>query len=298
MGCPEWTLSKTEPVSLRDILKIMDFCLANERVFNEVLEVGGHEVLTYKEMMRVTAKVMGKKRTIFSLPIFPVWLSTFWVSKFSDSSRTFISPLVESLKHEMVAEPHPILEELDLEYISFADSVQDALGNKKDIPKLPKKIKDSAQEIKERNTVRSVQRLSNPLGKSATWVGKRYTHWLPNFFKSVVQVNTDEEENCTFHVIGIKEPILKLNFIKDRSHDDRQLFYISGGLLDKRSDMGWLEFREVLGGKYVMAAIHDFVPKLPWYIYVSTQAVVHLWVMNSFNKYLKRMNLRKPDTDL
>jgi uncharacterized protein YbjT (DUF2867 family) len=292
MGCPEWTLSKTQPISLRNMLEIMYFCMGNPTVYNEVLEVGGAEVLTYKKMMQITAEVMGKKRRIFAMPVFPVWLSTFWVSKFTDSSRTFISPLVESLKHEMIADSHPILKELNLDYLSFEDSVRDALNNKASIPQLPKKIKDSAQEIKERNTVRSVQRLANPLGKSATWVGKRYTHWLPNFFQSFIQVNTDEEENCTFHVLGIESPILKLNFIKDRSHKDRQLFYISGGLLDKRADMGWLEFREVLGGKYVLAAIHDFVPKLPWYVYVSTQAVVHLWVMNSFNKYLKKMKPR------
>ena len=297
MGCPEWTLSKTQPISLRNMLEIMDFCMGNPTVYNEVLEVGGDEVLTYKRMMEITAEVMGKKRRIFALPIFPVWLSTFWVSKFTDSSRTFISPLVESLKHEMIADSHPILKKLNLDYLSFEDSVRDALDNKDSYPKLPQKIKDTAQEIKERNTVRSVQRLSNPLMKSATWVGKRYTHWLPNFFQSFIQVKTDEEENCTFHIWGIKSPILKLNFIKDRSHEDRQLFYISGGLLDKRADMGWLEFREVLEGRYVLAAIHDFVPKLPWYIYVNTQAVVHLWVMNSFNKYLKKMKPRAADSE-
>ncbi len=274
------------------MLEIMDFCMGNPTVYNEILEVGGEEVLTYKRMMEITAEVMEKKRKIFAMPVFPVWLSTFWVSKFTDSSRTFISPLVESLKHEMIADPHPILKKLNLDYMSFEDSVRDALNNKESIPQLPKKIKDAAQEMKEKNTVRSIQRLSNPLMKSATWVGKRYTHWLPSFFQSFIQVNTDEDENCTFHILGIKSPILKLNFIKDRSHEDRQLFYISGGLLDKRADMGWLEFREVLGGRYVLAAIHDFVPKLPWYIYVNTQAVVHLWVMNSFNSYLKKMKPR------
>jgi hypothetical protein len=61
--------------------------------------------------------------------------------------------------------------------------------------------------------------------------------------------------------------------------------------------MGWLEFREVLDGEYVLAAIHDFVPKLPWYIYVNTQAIVHLWVMNSFNAYLKKMKPRASEDD-
>jgi hypothetical protein len=83
--------------------------------------------------------------------------------------------------------------------------------------------------------------------------------------------------------------LLKLQFIPDRSDDRRQLFYIVGGLLVKRVDYGWLEFRSVLKGRYVIAAIHEFVPTLPWYMYVLTQAVVHLWVMKSFSRYLRRL---------
>ena len=54
---------------------------------------------------------------------------------------------------------------------------------------------------------------------------------------------------------------------------------------------GRLEFREVLGGRYVLAAIHDFTPSLPWFIYNQTQARVHLWVMHAFQRYLKKMDV-------
>jgi len=47
-----------------------------------------------------------------------------------------------------------------------------------------------------------------------------------------------------------------------------------------------LEFREVLDGKYILSAIHEFVPRLPWLLYLNTQARLHLFVMNSFKKYL------------
>jgi hypothetical protein len=63
-------------------------------------------------------------------------------------------------------------------------------------------------------------------------------------------------------------------------------FFISGGLLVKRNDLGWLEFRSVLNDQYMIAAIHEFVPKLPWIIYKFTQAKVHLIVMKRFEKFL------------
>lgn len=286
MGCPNWTLSKTHPIALRDVLTILDLCIGNEDAYNEAIEVGGPDVLSYKEMLVTTAQLMGKKRLIFPLPIFPIGLSKAWVGFFSDSSLTFVAPLVESLKHELIATPHPLLEKANIDYLSFEDAVKDALENKDLIPELPKREKTGP--VKHRNTVRSVQRLVNPVGKDATWVAKRYTQWLPDFLKSFIQAKVDEDENVSFHLLGTKLPLLQLCFVKERSGADRQLFTISGGLLAKKDGRGWLEFRNVLNQKYVMAAIHEFVPTLPWYIYVNTQAIIHLWVMNSFNAYLKR----------
>jgi hypothetical protein len=61
---------------------------------------------------------------------------------------------------------------------------------------------------------------------------------------------------------------------------------VRGGLFSKKSGRGRLEFREVLGGEACLAAIHDFKPRLPWFIYKVTQALVHLWVMKQFARHL------------
>ena len=42
----------------------------------------------------------------------------------------------------------------------------------------------------------------------------------------------------------------------------------------------------VLGGELVTALVSGFVPRLPWLVYKSTQAVVHLWVMKAFGRHL------------
>ena len=67
---------------------------------------------------------------------------------------------------------------------------------------------------------------------------------------------------------------------------DRQLFYISGGLLARKTEQPTrsprLEFREVLNGSAALVAIHDYRPTLPWPLYNLTQARAHLWVMRNF----------------
>src|SRR5690606_7470730 len=106
-----------------------------------------------------------------------------------------------------------------------------------------------------------------------------YNIWLPHFFKFWIKGEMLESGEIVFFMLGTKKPMLHLTMIPDKSDENRQLFLISGGWLVKRFDHGWLEFRGVLDNKYMITAIHEFIPRLPWLIYVNTQAKIHLWVM-------------------
>jgi hypothetical protein len=77
---------------------------------------------------------------------------------------------------------------------------------------------------------------------------------------------------------------------EERSTPDRQLLYVIKGLLVSKKNRGRLEFRVVLNRHYAIAAIHDFKPALPWYIYKYTQAKIHLWVMNAFAKHITQIS--------
>ncbi len=282
MLCPKWTTSETQPIGLTDILKITDYCIGNSEAYGEAIEIGTREKNTYMGMLQTTARLLGKKRFIRSVPFFSLGLSKLWVAVFSDSSMTFVSPLIESLRHRMTVDEHPLIRKMGIEYLTFEDAVKYTIAHKNEVPKLPA----SKPNRKLENTVRSVQRLPKPANKSAEWVAKEYLRWLPSSFKYLMRI--DELGNMlSFKLFGIT--LLNLELIEDRSNEDRTLFYIIGGLLAKRTDYGWLEFRSVLEGKYVIAAIHEFVPRLPWFVYINSQALIHLWVMRSFGKHLGRI---------
>ncbi len=284
MICPQWTLSESQPISLTDTLRVMDYCLGRASVFNQHFDIGGSEITNYVEMMRTVARLLGKKRRIYTVPFFSLGFSKLWVSVFADSSQTLVSPLIESLRHDkLLVKPNALLNAFP-DRDNFEAAAEHALFEKDAIPSLPRSVSKGARE--ERNTVRSVQRLPNPGNRSATWVARRYQTWLPRFFRYLIRVDLVDELS-TFR-IGPFE-LLQLKFIPDRSDVNRQLFYIVGGLLVKRKDYGWLEFRRVLDGRYVIAAIHEFVPTLPWFVYILSQAIVHLMVMHSFSNYLKQL---------
>lgn len=286
MFCPKWTQSQSQPISLDDTLTIIDKSFGNEAFFNQSVDIGSPEVMTYVDMLKTTARILKKKRYIFTIPFFSLGMSKLWVGVFSDSHPTFVSPLVESLRHNItINRDQKILNGLNIRYQSFESAVLKSVKSNK-LPKIP-----AGQSVQpEKNTVRSFQRLHNPKGKDAIWVANSYQLWLPKFFKYLVRVKT-EGDLSQFHLLWMKQPLLKMKYIPDRSDNQRQLFFIVGGLLVKRSDYGWLEFRQILKGESVIAAIHEFVPTLPWFIYVNTQAIAHLWVMKNFGKYLKKLNL-------
>ena len=98
-------------------------------------------------------------------------------------------------------------------------------------------------------------------------------------------IEAEEQNNLLkFKLLGLT--LLQLEYIKNRSDKNRQLFYITGGYLTKRTNRGWLEFRSILDDNYIITAIHEFVPRLPWVIYKFTKAKAHLLVMKKFEKHL------------
>ena len=280
MGCPKWTKSENQPIDVFDVLALVRQCIGNPKTFDKNIEIGGAEVMTYMDLLKKTSLLMGKKRLIFPFPLFTVGLSKWWVSVFADSNINFVSPLVESLKHQII--PSPENSDLyDIEFMDIDTSISRALHEEP--PVLPQ-----FQNIRtEKNTVRSVQRIENPARFNAQWVAQYYPVWMSKRFAGLINPQYDGSY-LRFYLLGMM--LLELQLIEDRSTPNRQLFYITGGILTKRTDLGWLEFRSILDNQYVITAIHEYVPKLPWAIYKLTQAKLHLYVMRKFEKELQRLH--------
>lgn len=285
MVCPAWTRTETQPIALRDVVCLIDFVLGNPECMGQTYDVGGPDTMTYKEMMLRTADLLGKTRIMVDAPVVSPRVSTLWVSTFTKAPTELIGPLVESLEHRMVARDNRLVEMSGLEMTAFEVSMREAVEHERARRAQPVAFDKGGSRKREESAVRSVQRLPRPAGADATWIADEYARWLPRFLAPFLRVDVDEARTTQFCIRGMSRPLLKLKFA-DVSRPDRQLFWITGGLLAKSHDRGRLEFREVMSGKAVLAAIHDFQPRLPWYIYRYTQALVHLVVMAGFRRYL------------
>lgn len=288
MICPSWTRSLTQCIDARDVIQLIRFSLEHEETAGQTYDIGGPDILSYRDLMAAVAEVMGVKRRFLYLPIVPIGLSRLWVQLITGASRNLVGPLIESLRHPMIVRDSRLLELYGKPLRSLRESLRDCLASIR--PTLRSTTRERRTALSRFNDVRSIQRLPLPSGRSAEWLGREYFRWLPRFMAPLVRVTQASEHAWDFRIWPLRRPLLTLEAAPTRTTRDRQLFYIRGGSLARanQKENARLEFREVLRGKAALAAIHDFGPSIPWFLYKWTQALAHLWVMRGFRRYLLR----------
>jgi uncharacterized protein YbjT (DUF2867 family) len=106
MVTPRWVGTRIQPIAVRDVLRyLVGSATAPDRVVGTggVFDVGGPDVLTYKQMMLRYAAVAGlPRRLILAVPVLTPGLSSHWVGAVTPVPASIARPLVESLRHEVV----------------------------------------------------------------------------------------------------------------------------------------------------------------------------------------------------
>lgn len=103
MITPRWVDSKVQPIAIRDVLRYLVAAVATDDGENHDIDIGGPEVMTYREMMQRFAKVAGlRRRLIIGVPLLTPRLSSHWVNLVTPVPFGLARPLVESLGMDVV----------------------------------------------------------------------------------------------------------------------------------------------------------------------------------------------------
>jgi len=102
MTTPRWTRTRCQPIAIRDVLELLQRAVEDGGTGDHVLEIGGPDVLTYQEMMRVYARETGLRRVILPVPLRAPGLSSRWVGLVTPLPSRVARPLVKSLRGEAV----------------------------------------------------------------------------------------------------------------------------------------------------------------------------------------------------
>ena len=104
MIAPRWVATRSQPISIHDVLRYLVDALRVPESAGAVIDIGGTDVLTYKEMMQRLARTLGLSRKILVVPVLTPRLSSLWINLVTPVSASFARALVEGLRSEMVCQ--------------------------------------------------------------------------------------------------------------------------------------------------------------------------------------------------
>lgn len=104
MVAPKWLKTRCQPIAIRDVLIYLTRVLGNNTALDKTLDIGGPDIITYKEMLLRYAKVRGLKRWIISVPILSPKLSSYWLNLVTSVNYSIAKNLVSSMKNEVVCQ--------------------------------------------------------------------------------------------------------------------------------------------------------------------------------------------------
>lgn len=291
--CPVWGRSLTQPIALGDLLDLFVYALRNPHKTVGTFDVGSPDVISYRVLLQKTAVQMRKKRWFFDVPIRGMGFCKMWMRLVTGAPLALISPLVESMSVDMVAGNCRLQRQAGIPGMPLSQAIDRALAQEK---RQPERMDGVHEAEPEHFDVRSVQRLPLPPGFRAREVVARYLRWQPWIFRWCIVCTGEARDTIRLELrlLWLRKLLVELKYSTDRNvSDDRQVYFIHAGLLVRRvereSRKPRLEFREVLGGRALLMAIHNYFPALPSWLYRYTQAKAHLFTARSFARHLSKM---------
>lgn len=107
MLTPKWVDTRSQPIAIDDVVQALARLAVRPSAPGEV-QLGGADVLTYRDMMGRFATVAGRRPPlILKVPVLTPRLSSHWVALFTPIEAGLVRPLVDGLSAETVVRVPP-----------------------------------------------------------------------------------------------------------------------------------------------------------------------------------------------
>jgi uncharacterized protein YbjT (DUF2867 family) len=124
MVTPKWLNTRTQPIAVQNVIEFLSGVLLKENLFDKSFDIGGPDILTYKEMLLRFAAVRNLKRKIFVVPVMTPKLSSYWLYFVTSTSYKLAVNLVDSMKVEVICRENDLAEQLNIKLMGYEDAVR------------------------------------------------------------------------------------------------------------------------------------------------------------------------------
>jgi uncharacterized protein YbjT (DUF2867 family) len=127
MITPSWVSTPTQPIALEDVARYLAGVCGNDDAIGEGFDVGGPEVMTYRQMIERIAALLGRRPRFIEVPVLTPALSALWLELVTPVNAAVARPLVEGLRSATVARDERLRKLLPFELTPFDEAARRAL---------------------------------------------------------------------------------------------------------------------------------------------------------------------------
>ena len=127
MIAPKWLQTRGQPIAIRNVIQFLVGVMLREETFNRDFDIGGPEVLNYRQMLTQFAEVRGLRRLIITVPVMTPRLSSYWLYFITSTSFALAANLVDSMKIDTVPRKNDLAQQLGITLITYKQAVEFAL---------------------------------------------------------------------------------------------------------------------------------------------------------------------------
>lgn len=128
MIAPKWLSTKCQPIGISDVIKILSETIFNPKTYNRDFDIGGPNILSYKNMLLEFGRSRNLKRHIYIVPVMTPKLSSYWLYFVTSTSYKLAVALVNSMKIEVICRDNEIDRILDIKPITYQASLKRAFS--------------------------------------------------------------------------------------------------------------------------------------------------------------------------
>jgi len=128
MITPKWVSTPCQPIAVRNVIGYLVGTLSQPEMAGRVFDIGGPDVLCYRDIMRVMAEELGlPRRWILPVPVLSPRLSSYWIHLITPLSHNIAKPLAEGLRNPVICRENRIRQLIPQELLPVRDAIRTAL---------------------------------------------------------------------------------------------------------------------------------------------------------------------------
>jgi len=124
MITPRWLNTKCQPIAIRNVIQFLNAVADQKETFDKSYDIGGPDILNYKEMLLRFAAIRGLKRRIMVVPVMTPRISSYWLYFVTSTSYALAKNLVNSMKIEVICHPNNLAEMFHISLIDYDTSIR------------------------------------------------------------------------------------------------------------------------------------------------------------------------------